>query len=76
VIHDPDFGSLANRTVGCKPDIIFAAHLAYRMPESILALAVAPTVISCLEHVKLSKRQPCKKLKSLQQQRDQISPII
>jgi hypothetical protein len=43
-MHDPVFGSLANCTVGCKPDIIFAAHLADRMLESILTLAVAPTV--------------------------------
>ena len=58
-MHDPVFGNLANCMVGCKPDIIFAAHLADRMLESILKSAVAPTVVSCVEHVELSKRQPC-----------------
>ena len=58
-MHDLVFGSLANCTVGCKPNIIFAVHLADRMLESILTLAVAPTVVSCVEHVELSKRQPC-----------------
>ena len=55
-MHDPVFGSLANCTVGCKPDSIFAAHLAGRMLESIPALAVAPMVVSWVEHVELSKR--------------------
>jgi hypothetical protein len=58
-MYDPVFGSLVNCTVGCKPDIIFAAHLADSMLESILTLAFAPTVVSCVEYVEISKGQPC-----------------
>ena len=58
-MHDPVFGSLANCTVGCKPDVILAVHLADKMVESILASAVALMVVSCAEYVELSKSQSC-----------------
>jgi hypothetical protein len=56
-MHDPVFGSLANRTVACKLDI-FAVHLADKILESILTLAAVPMVVSGVEHV-------CEWLKSL-----------
>jgi hypothetical protein len=58
-MHDPVFGSLAKCTVRCKLDTILAVHLADKMLESILASAVAPMVVSCVEYVELSKIQRC-----------------
>jgi hypothetical protein len=56
---DPVFGSLASCTVGYKPDIILAVRLVDKMLESILASAVAPMVVSCVEYVELNKSQRC-----------------